>query len=76
MSAYYIIESSGEPRQRGGPTPARPPAKNAAGGRHTVIEGDGLLAGQTISRGMLQRAIQSGRISVADGSDSRALAGC
>lgn len=71
---YFIIEKSGEQRQMWGPYGTVKDASAKCGARHVVITGTGLSDGQTMTRGELQAALQSGRIRIADDSDQRVLA--
>lgn len=65
---YWLIEKTGEARQVFGPYTLEG-AKRAAGARYAVIEGSGLANGQTMPRGHVVHAVQSGRIRTADGSE-------
>ena len=69
QTTCYLIENSGETRQVWGPFATFAAAEKTGGKRHAVVVGSGLANGETMTRGAVQAAIQSGRIRTADGSE-------
>lgn len=63
----WLIEKTGETRHVWGPyTQAH--AEREAGVRHAIVTGGGLENGQTMTRGEVVAAVQSGRIRPVNGS--------
>lgn len=67
-SIFWLIEKTGTMRQVWGPYTLGQ-ARGECGTRHTVIRGSGLSNAQLLSQGVVQAAIESGRIWTIDGED-------
>jgi hypothetical protein len=74
QTTYWLIESTGDTRMVWkAKSPTLAGAKKEAGARHAVCTGEGLGDGQTMPRGQLKMALESGRIRIADGSSADGL---